>query len=34
MNMLKGIENSYVVAGKIDIGHGRKISLWLFGILY
>ena len=30
----KGIENSYVVADKIDIGHGSKIPLWLFGMLY
>ena len=31
---IKGIENSYVVADKIDIEHGSKIPLWLFGILY
>ena len=31
---IKGIENSYVVADKIDIGHGSKIPLWLFGMLY
>ena len=31
---IKGIENSYVVADKIDIGHGNKIPLWLFGMLY
>jgi hypothetical protein len=31
---IKGIENNYVVADKIDIGHGSKIPLWLFGMLY
>ena len=31
---IKGIENSYIVADKIDIGHGSKIPLWLFGMLY
>lgn len=31
---IKGIEDSYVVADKIDIGHGNKIPLWLFGMLY
>ena len=31
---IKDIENSYVVADKIDIGHGNKIPLWLFGMLY
>lgn len=31
---IRGIENSYVVADKIDIGHGSKIPLWLFGMLY
>lgn len=31
---IKGIEDSYVVSDGIDIGHGRKIPLWLFGLLY
>lgn len=31
---IKGMENSYVVADKMDIGHGNKIPLWLFGMLY
>ncbi len=31
---IKGIKNSYVVADKMDIGHGDKIPLWLFGMLY
>lgn len=31
---IRGIENSYVVADKIDIGHDSKIPLWLFGMLY
>ena len=26
--------NSYVVSDGIDIGHGEKIPLWLFGLLY
>lgn len=31
---IKGIDNSYVVSDNIDIGHGKKIPLWLFGLLY
>ena len=31
---IKGIEDSYVVSDGIDIGHGKKIPLWLFGLLY
>lgn len=33
-SQIKGINNSYVAADKIDIGHGNKIPLWLFGMLY
>ena len=33
-SQIKGIENSYVAADKIDIGYGNKIPLWLFGMLY
>ena len=33
-SQIKGIENSYVVSDDIDIGHGNKIPLWLFGLLY
>ena len=33
-SQIKGIENSYVVSDDIDIGHGEKIPLWLFGMLY
>ena len=33
-SQIKGIENSYVVSDDIDIGHGSKIPLWLFGLLY
>jgi len=33
-SQIKGIDNSYVVSDKIDIGHGDKIPLWLFGLLY
>lgn len=28
------IEDSFVVSDGIDIGHGKKIPLWLFGLLY
>ena len=31
---IKGIEDSYIVSDDIDIGHGKKIPLWLFGLLY
>lgn len=31
---IKGIEDSYVVSDGIDIGYGKKIPLWLFGMLY
>ena len=31
---IKGIEDSYVVSDDIDVGHGKKIPLWLFGLLY
>lgn len=33
-SQIKGIDNSYVVSDNIDIGHGKKIPLWLFGLLY
>lgn len=28
------VPNSYIVADDIEIGHGNKIPLWLFGFLY
>ena len=31
---IKSIEDGYVVSDGIDIGHGKKIPLWLFGLLY
>ena len=31
---IKGIEDSFVVSDGIDIGHVKKIPLWLFGLLY
>jgi len=31
---IKDIQNSFVVADDIEIGHGNKIPLWLFGFLY
>ena len=33
-SQIKGIESSYVVSDDIEIGHGNKIPLWLFGMLY
>lgn len=33
-SQIKGVEDSYVVSDDIDIGHGNKIPLWLFGLLY
>jgi len=31
---IKDIPNSFVVSDNIEIGHGNKIPLWLFGFLY
>ena len=31
---IKHIENSFVVADDIEVGHQHKIPLWLFGFLY
>ena len=31
---IKDIEQSFVVADNLEIGHGNKIPLWLFGLLY
>lgn len=31
---IKDITDSYVVADQMEIGHGNKIPLWLFGMLY
>ena len=31
---IKEIPNSYVVADDIEVGHGNKIPLWLFGMMY
>jgi predicted AAA+ superfamily ATPase len=31
---IKDIPNSFVVADDIEIGHGNKVPLWLFGFLY
>ena len=31
---IRGVTNSYVVADGIEIGVGRKIPLWLWGMLY
>lgn len=31
---VKHLDKSYVVADEIEIGHGHRIPLWLFGFLY
>lgn len=31
---IKDIEGSFVVSDNMEIGHGNKIPLWLFGMLY
>lgn len=31
---IKDIEGSFVVADDMEIGHGNKIPLWMFGFLY
>ena len=31
---IKDIQNSFVVTDNMEIGHGNKIPLWLFGLLY
>lgn len=33
-SQIKNMEDSFVVSDNIDIGHGDKIPLWLFGLLY
>ncbi len=33
-SQIKGVESSYVVSDDMEIGHGNKIPLWLFGMLY
>jgi uncharacterized protein len=33
-DQIKNIENSFVVADDIEIGHKNKIPLWLFGMMY
>lgn len=33
-SQIKDIKESFVVSDNIDIGHGNKIPLWLFGLLY
>ncbi len=33
-NQIKDIPGSYVAADDMEIGHGNKIPLWLFGFLY
>jgi len=33
-DQIKDIENSFVVADSIEIGWGKKIPLWLFGLMY
>jgi hypothetical protein len=33
-NLFFQSKKCFVVSDKIDIGHGDKIPLWLFGLLY
>lgn len=33
-SQIKGIEESFLVADDMEIGHGNKIPLWLFGMMY
>ena len=33
-DQIKDLPDSYVVNDDIEIGHGNKIPLWLFGFLY
>lgn len=33
-SQIKDIQNSFVVSNDMEIGHGNKIPLWLFGLLY
>lgn len=33
-SQIKNIEESFVVSDNMEIGHGNKIPLWLFGLLY
>lgn len=31
---LRGLDDAYIAADDIEVGHGRTIPLWLFGFLY
>jgi hypothetical protein len=33
-SQIRGVENSYLAVDDIEIGVGRKVPLWLFGMLY
>ncbi|MCQ2336144.1 MAG: AAA family ATPase [Paludibacteraceae bacterium] len=33
-NQIKDIENSYLAVDGTEIGHGNRIPLWMFGLLY
>ncbi len=33
-SQVAGLDNAYVAADDIEVGNGRKIPLWLFGMLY
>ena len=33
-SQIKDIQNSFVVSDDMEIGHGNKIPLWMFGLLY
>ena len=34
LKQVKHLENAFVAADDIEIGHAYKIPLWLFGFLY
>jgi len=33
-SQISGIENAFVLADNLEIGHGNKIPLWLTGFLH
>ena len=33
-DQIKNIENSYLAVDGTEIGHGNRIPLWMFGLLY
>lgn len=33
-SQVKGVERAYVAADDIEVGYGKKVPLWLFGMMY